>query len=140
MPPPPPGTSGIPPPGMPGIPPPPPLPRMQPVLLNEEMIKQTYKTKRECFKLIINSQKATGRFTHVELFIDQLESFDYDEFDKIFIQTFFIVELLQIHFKEYKTEWKLFVKKANQWLEKQSVEISIEMKEKLMNLIHSISF
>ena len=59
---------------------------------------------------------------------------------KIIIQTYFIVELLQNHFNEFKTEWNLLVKKPNQWLDKQSVEISDEIKQKIMNLIHSILF
>ena len=107
---------------------------------NKTIEKKSFKTKRECFNLIVNSQNATGEFMNVESFIEAFDSFDYKNYNIIIIQTYFIVELLQIQFKEFKIEWKLLVKKANQWLEKQSVEISNEMKQKIMNLIHSISF
>ena len=96
-------------------------------------------SKRECFNLIINSQKASGQFVDVELFIKELQSFDYKGIDKIIIQTFFIIELLQEQFKEFKVEWKLLVKKAQQWLNQQSVTIDEEMKQNIIDDFNLIS-
>ena len=45
-------------------------------------------------------------------------------------ELFFVVSLLEMKFNEFKTEWKLLVKKANNWLQQQ-VEINEEMKEKI---------
>ena len=103
------------------------------------VLKQTYRTKRECFNLIVNSQNASGQFINVETFIEELQSFDYKGIDKVVIQTFFIIQLLEEQFKEFKTEWRLLVKKANEWLATQNNEIPDEILVKIENLVNSFS-
>ena len=116
------------------------LQQIQQQLSKEMEQKFTNVSKREFFNKIVLSQKAIGQFVDVETFINELQSFDYQGIDKIIIQTFFIVELLKEKFKEYKIEWKLLVKKANQWLKQQNVVINDEMKQIIMNIIQSLSF
>ena len=97
-------------------------------------------SKRELFNKIVFAQKAIGKFVDIEKFIYVLQSFDYKGFDKVILQTFFVVHLLQEKFKEYRVAWKLLVKKANQWLQQQNVVIDDEMKQNIMKVIHSLSF
>ena len=101
--------------------------------------KEMSSSKKDYFKLIVNSQNAFGQFIDVETFIQELQSFDYKGIDKVIIQTFFIIQLLQELFKEFKTEWKLLVKKGVQWLNQQQFVIDDEMKQNIAQLIKSIS-
>ena len=83
-----------------------------------EIIIDSIRTRKQSsFNLIVNSQHVTGAFMNVEVFIHQFHSFNYEKYDKVHIQTYFIVELLQNHFNEFETEWRLLVKKANELLQ-----------------------
>ena len=105
-----------------------------------EMEIEKTSTKQETFDEIINSQKASGEFINIESFIDEMKSFNYQSLNKIVVQTIFIIELLKYHFKEYKTEWNLMVKKAQQWIDSQNITIPDDMKAEMMKLIESMKY
>ena len=97
-------------------------------------------SKREMFRKIIHSQKATGQFVDVESFVDELKSFNYGNLDKVVLQTFFIIHLLEVQFKELKIEWLLIATKALQWLKQQNVKIPDDIKSELSSIIQKMTF
>ena len=95
--------------------------------------------KNEIFDEIILNQKANGEFNDLSFKIKEINELKNKQISFEILQTYFIVELLKEQFKERKGEWKLLVKKSEQWLSKQQ-QISQELKDEIMKIIQSIEF
>ncbi|EKE41764.1 hypothetical protein ENU1_045680 [Entamoeba nuttalli P19] len=89
------------------------------------------------FEKIIECQKANGEFVGVEEIIKEIITIQSNGIDNDVIQTFFVIHLLKERFSENKVEWKLVVKKAENWLESKPA-ISEEIKNRIISLVKLI--
>ncbi|EMH76381.1 hypothetical protein EHI8A_032340 [Entamoeba histolytica HM-1:IMSS-B] len=89
------------------------------------------------FEKIIECQKANGEFVGVEEIIKEIITIQINGIDNDVIQTFFVIHLLKERFSENKVEWKLVVKKAENWLASKPA-ISEEIKNRIISLVKLI--
>ncbi|EDR25073.1 hypothetical protein, conserved [Entamoeba dispar SAW760] len=85
------------------------------------------------FEKIIKCQKADGEFVGVQEIIKEITTIQSNNIDNEVIQTFFVIQLLKEKFPENKVEWKLIVKKSENWLASKPA-ISEEIKNRIISL------
>ena len=102
--------------------------------------KELSSNKRPFFNSLVVTQKATGEFVGIETMILEMKGIQHDGIDQLVINTTFVILLLKKHFMEYQLEWKLMVKKAQQWLDNKHVTIPQDVIDSMTTIIDSLTF
>ncbi|EDR23063.1 hypothetical protein, conserved [Entamoeba dispar SAW760] len=101
--------------------------------------KEIETTKEQKYEEIIKCQKANGEFINVDKIIKEIKEIEVDDIESSIIQTFFVIQLLQKKFNEHKIEWKLLIKKAENWLSNKPT-LTEDIKIRIQSLIESLQF
>ncbi|EMS15505.1 hypothetical protein KM1_153170 [Entamoeba histolytica HM-3:IMSS] len=101
--------------------------------------KEVETTKEQKYEEIIKCQKANGEFVGVDKIIKEIKEVEVDDVESSVIQTFFVIEVLQEKFSENKVEWKLVVKKAENWLSSKP-RLKEDIKTKIHSIVKSLQF
>ncbi|GAB1225855.1 hypothetical protein ENUP19_0264G0023 [Entamoeba nuttalli] len=101
--------------------------------------KEVGTTKEQKYEEIIKCQKANGEFVGIDKIIKEIKEVEVGDVESSVIQTFFVIQILQEKFSENKVEWKLVVKKAENWLSSKP-RLTEDIKTKIHSIVKSLQF